>query len=146
MRESFKPIVVILLVAAGLGAVILYSMRPRPAEIIPWRTDFRAAQAEAAQSGKPVFLYLTASWCGPCQGLKHTTWADKDVEADLRAYVPVKIDIDEHPEVTKLYLRTPMNLDGGIPAFRILNSDGSIRRELVGAATPEQFRAWLKGA
>ena len=117
----------------------------RAHEIIPWRTDFAGAREEARRDHKPVFLYLTASWCGPCQGLKGTLWADNDVDAVLRNYVPVKVDVDQHRDVALAYLQTPRNLDGGIPAFRVLDDEGRITREAVGALPAEEFLRWLKG-
>ena len=131
MKEAYKPFVGILLVAACLAALVGVSTWREAQEIVPWRTDFVAAEQEARRSHKPVFLYLTASWCGPCQDLKRTLWADQDVEAALRDYVPVKVDVDQNPGVAADYLRTPANLDGGIPAFRVLDEQGRVTREAV---------------
>ncbi len=99
--------------------------------------DFHAATVEAQTANKPLFLYFTATWCGPCQSLKSTTWADADVEKALSAYVPVKIDIDEHPDLARNY---PSD---GIPHFVIANGDGKMLREQIGAMRPEDFLSWL---
>src|SRR5438270_6455711 len=136
MKEAYKPFVGILLISAGVAAVVAVSTWRQGHEIIPWRTDFAAAREEARRAHKPVFLYLTASWCGPCQSLKSTLWADKDVEAALRGYVPVEVDVDQHPDIAKAYLFTPRNLDGGIPAYRVLDDDGRITREATDAVPP----------
>lgn len=143
MKDAYKPFGLVLLVCAGVAAVVIYSRLPGPQERIPWRTDFAAARAEAAQTGKPVFAYFTASWCGYCQGLKSTTWASKDVDDALKNYVPVKIDVDEHKDLAGRYVPTPSNLGGSIPAFRVLDDQGEIRKEAVGALPPADFLAWL---
>lgn len=145
MKEAYKPFVAILLIAAGVAAVVGISIWREAREIIPWRTDFSAAREEAKRAHKPVFLYLTASWCGPCQSLKTTLWADKNVELALRDYVPVEVDVDQHPDLAAKYLFTPRNLDGGIPAYRILDDEGRIKREATDAVPPAEFLRWLKG-
>jgi thiol:disulfide interchange protein len=108
-------------------------------ERIQWRTDFNSAAAEAKSSNKPLFLYFTATWCGPCQSLKHTTWASADVEKALSNFVPVKIDVDEHRDLAKQY---PSD---GIPHFVIAKDDGTKLRETVGAYPPKEFIDWLDG-
>ena len=94
----------------------------RAEERIPWRTDYVAATAEAKQTGKPLFLYFTASWCGPCQSLKATTWADAEIDAALRAYVPVKIDIDDHPDLAAEYRVQ------AVPTFIVVAQTGEKRQ------------------
>jgi len=146
MRHAFRPLIVLLLVVAGMGALVMLSSPPRakPTEgAIPWQTDFDAARAEAAKSGKPVFAYFGATWCGPCQGLKTTTWADARVQQALRAYVPVHVDVDDHPDLSRKYVPTPSNPEGGIPAFRVLDQKGQVVKELTGAAPPDEFLRWL---
>jgi thiol:disulfide interchange protein len=143
MNSAFKPVWGILIILLGVIAVIGVSSWSKPKEVIRWRTDWDAARAEAQTSGKPVFAYFSAEWCGPCQGLKHTTWADPKVEAALRDYVPVKVDVDRRPDLARRYVVTPANLEGGIPAFRVLDGKGEIVREAVGAMAPEEFVKWI---
>jgi thiol:disulfide interchange protein len=108
-------------------------------ERIQWRTDFKSAVTESQSTHKPLFLYFTATWCEPCQSLKHTTWASADVEKELSNFVPVKIDVDEHPDLVKEY---PSD---GIPHFVIAKEDGTMLRETVGAYPPKEFIDWLDG-
>jgi thiol:disulfide interchange protein len=138
--NPMKPVWGLFVILIGVIAVVAISKAFRPNEVIPWRTDFTKASDEARSSGKPVFLYLTASWCGPCQSLKSTTWADADVESALRNFVPLKIDIDEHPDLARRY-----NPEG-VPYFAVLNSSGDPRKTAVGALPPAGFLAWLRGS
>jgi len=138
MNKALKPFWFLLLVGAVVfGCSFLRSGGDH--ELIPWRTDFRAASAEAQAGNKPLFLYFTADWCGPCQSLKQTTWADTDVEKALSKFVAVKIDIDAHPDIARQY---PSE---GIPHFVIAKSDGTAVRDTVGALPPADFLDWLNG-
>jgi len=145
MKDAYKPLVGIGAVVVGVVALVAASTIFKAKEVIPWRTDFAAAKAEAAQSGKPVFAYFTAEWCGPCQSLKSSTWASPRVEEGLRRYVPVRIDIDQHPDLFKRYGLTPSNLDGGIPAFRVIDQQGELRKEATGYMGADDFLKWLNG-
>jgi thioredoxin-like negative regulator of GroEL len=138
VKSAYKPLWGLLAIVVGLSAVIMASRAMRADERIPWRTDFAAASAEAKQSGKPLFAYFTASWCGPCQSLKHTTWADADVAAALGQYVPVKIDIDEHPDLAEQYRIQ------AVPTFVVVAADGQgPTHETSGALGPADFLRWL---
>lgn len=123
-----------------LVSISLIRQRFEGREIIPWRTDYGAATAEAQKTNRPLFLYFTANWCEPCQSLKHTTWASAEVEKALSDYVPVKIDVDENSELAKQY---PGH--GSIPHFVVLGKDREIVREGEGAADPQEFLVWLEG-
>src|SRR5512141_2175586 len=61
------------------GMFYRVSGSPAPEDGIPWRTDFDAALAEARQSGRPVLLDFYASWCPPCQVMKHEVWPEAKV-------------------------------------------------------------------
>ena len=137
MNRSLRPVWGIFLILCGVVAFSLTMKALRPKEVVPWRTDFAAATNEARQSGKPVFAYFTAVWCGPCQSLKHTTWANKDVDAALRDYVPVKVDIDRNPDLATQYgVRA-------VPSFAVLADDGRPLRQTDGALPPGDFLRWL---
>ena len=138
MNKSLRPVWGIFFILCAVVAVALLAKALRPKEIIPWRHDFAAATAEAREANKPVFAYFTASWCGPCQSLKHTTWADKDVEAALQDYVPARVDVDRAPELAEKYgVRA-------VPTFVVMRADGQPTRQTDGALGPAEFLRWLK--
>jgi thiol:disulfide interchange protein len=139
MREAYKPFWFILAVLGALILMVGISRFTAPREIIPWRTDFASAQKEAAATHKRIFAYFTASWCGPCQNLKSTTWADTNVELALRSFVPVEIDVDANHDLAARFVP-----EGVIPSFVVMNSDDSVIKSETGALPPDEFLDWLK--
>lgn len=138
MNKPLGPVWGIFLILCGVVAVSMIAKAMRPKEIIPWRTDFAAAKDEARRDDKPVFAYFTASWCGPCQAMRHTTWADASVDAALRDYVPVKIDVDRNPDLASAYRIS------AVPSFVVLGQDEKPQRQTDGALPPAEMVAWLK--
>ena len=137
-RSANRPLVLIVAVVAALGALVLISKLRIAKDLIPWRQNLSAAQSESTQTGKPIFAYFTADWCGPCQSLKRTTWSDKKVESALQQFVPVKIDIDAHGDLAKRYQVQ------SIPMFVILDEQGNAGRQIEGALSADELIQWIK--
>ncbi len=105
---------------------------------IPWRTDVEAARAEAAASGKPLFLDFTASWCPPCREMDAETWPDPAVRALLTdRFTPVKVDIDDDPSSAQSFgVRA-------IPTLVVVAEDAPERRR-TGFVAPAEMAVWLR--
>lgn len=70
--------------------------RPRSPAPYPWTNDLDGAIASAKDSGKRIFLYFEAEWCGPCKLMDQWIWTDAEVVSELRAgYVGVKLNFDD---------------------------------------------------
>lgn len=139
-KSALNPMWVLAFGLAAMLAIVGISRSLGGEEIIPWRTEFAAAQRESQQNSKPLMLYFTADWCGPCQQMKRTVWADKEVDQALQAFVPMRIDIDLNPELAMEYQIE------SIPQMLVLNTDGSIaRRNDFGSQTSAEFLSWLSG-
>lgn len=96
-----------------------------PASAIAWRTDFEAALAEAAATGKPVLVDFTASWCPPCKVMKHEVWPDGNVAAAVDdGYIPLLVDVDE-PRNAAVAQRYGIV---GIPTILVLDAEGVVLR------------------
>ena len=134
-KSPFKIILFLAIVAAGYWAAKNYIGTP---DTLPWRKDLDAAKREAAQVGKPLLVYFTADWCGPCQEMKKTTWADPRVAVAIHEYIPVKIDVDEQADVAKRF-----NVSG-IPRIQMLLPNGQPGQSLVGYISPDETADWLK--
>jgi len=137
MNEANKPIIFIFVVFAAVAGIVGISKLREGSDRIPWRTNLSGAQSEARAQNKPVFAYFTATWCGPCQSMKKTTWSDKKVEEALSAYVPVKLDVDENTQLAMQYKAS------SIPLFVVMDDQGNVKASTSGALGPSEFLAWL---
>ncbi len=138
MRKNPARVWMILFVGLALLALVSVARLNSGRDRIPWRSDFSAAQRESAMTHRPIFLDFTASWCGPCQSLKTSTWADSGVAAALGGYVPVSVDLDANPELAKQYHVS------AIPMFVVLDAQGNSIKSSLGYLEPDQFLQWLK--
>lgn len=138
MNKALRPLWGIFLILVAVTAVALLARSMRPDEIIPWRPSYDAARAESARTNKPILAYFTAGWCAPCQEMKHTTWADKNVDAALRDFVPVKIDIDREQDLARKFAVR------AVPAYAVVRESVDVVKQAEGAMEPAEFVAWLK--
>jgi thiol:disulfide interchange protein len=148
--KALRPFYVLLAILAGLAAIYTVDRWVQPKERVPWMVDYPQALAEAQRQHKPLFLYFTASWCGPCQQMRHSTWANADVAKALGAYVPVELDIDQPSSrpLIQRYLELPASAGMttgplAVPDFVIVGLDGHIQRASVGAMDAPTFLNWI---
>jgi thiol-disulfide isomerase/thioredoxin len=76
-------------------AVFRPLLEPTPAkaesrENLPWEADYATALAKARAENRPLFLMLTATWCGPCKVLERQTLTTPAVRAGLNEFVWVQ--------------------------------------------------------
>lgn len=113
-----RPMLVILGVLVLWVGMNLGMNRSGP-EVVPWRADLATAKAEAQQSSKPLLLYFTATWCGPCKEMKRSVFSRQEVAAALNDVVPVKIDIDRDPSFAAAH---HVN---AVPTFILIDNAGT---------------------
>lgn len=95
------------------------------------------ASERARADGRPVLVFATADWCGPCQALKRGALLDAGVSAAIReGFVPVYLDVDANPaDAQRLNVQS-------IPALIVLNA-GQEAARLEGAVSTPQLSKWL---
>ncbi len=134
---------VLLMVVLGSAVVLSVVARSRDAgpDRVGWYDDLPAAtRAATAQGRRPMLLDFTASWCGPCQEMKRTVWSDPAVAAAVAArVVPVRVDVDVHPDVARRYGAQYL------PTLVLTDADGRELRRTEGFLSADEFRHWLAG-
>lgn len=54
---------------------------------LPWQPDYATALAKARSEKKPLFIMMSAPWCGPCQHMEMTTLLNLGVGEALADFV-----------------------------------------------------------
>ncbi len=119
--------------------LVLWFARPTPTDRIAWHGTLAEARSAAAESGRPVFVKFTASWCGPCQTMDRQTFPDSRVGEALAAFEAVKVDGDEHPDLLQQYSVT------AYPTLLVLSPSGEVLKRVEGALGPGQLLTFLGG-
>lgn len=121
---------------------MLASERPRPRTTTPyiWTEDLDEAMATAKASGKQIFLYFEAVWCGPCHTMDQWIWTDAEVADALRAdYVGVKLDYDIEKELAGRYDVV------GLPHILLVDaSSGTAIKSVKGYQSSQQLLGFLR--
>jgi uncharacterized protein len=88
---------------------------------VEWRDWGAAAFEEAAATGRPILLNLTAFWCDWCRRMDQGTWSDRDLVRLIgEQLIPVRVDTDRYPHVQDRYMA------GGWPTTAFLMPTGEV--------------------
>jgi uncharacterized protein len=96
-----------------------------PVEWFEWGEE---AFEEAKRRGVPIFLSVGYSACHWCHVMAHESFEDPDIAAELNeAFVNVKVDREERPDVDAVYMRAvqAMTGRGGWPMSVFLTPGGA---------------------
>jgi thiol:disulfide interchange protein len=139
-------VVALALAALAWGACSVMdglTYHPPAAPLAPPPAKWQAASYEEAielaeAQTRPVLAVFSAAWCGPCRQLEKTL-ADPAVARELRqAYVFVKIDGDQRPDLVRRY---------GVQAYPtyVLLERGvrTGHKRGTGYKAPGEFLTWL---
>jgi uncharacterized protein YyaL (SSP411 family) len=113
-----------------------------PVDWYPWSEE---AFAKAKKENKPVFLSVGYSTCHWCHVMEQESFADAEIAKLMNeAFVSVKVDREERPDIDSVYLGVTRTLtgDAGWPNNVILTPDG--KPFFAAAYIPkERFRALI---
>jgi protein disulfide-isomerase len=128
MRRG-ASLLVLLLAVSGCWAA---SEDAAPAKI-QWVQGMSEGLRLAQESGKPVMLFFTADWCGPCVELKKYVFTDRRVVAASRRLINIYIDADRDVETLAAFKVR------GIPAVFFLNPHGETIAQYSGDRSAGSF-------
>lgn len=90
---------------------------------IQWDRSLDQALLESKRTGQPILVDFSASWCPPCQVMKHEVWPDAEVIAAVeKGYLPVLVDIDR-PENRAAAEKYGVQ---SIPTIIVVDSQGTV--------------------
>ena len=117
-----------------------------------WKTDIKAAIAEAQKSNKQILVLLTGSdWCGYCMKLDKAVFSHKSFPALAKNLVLVKADFPRKklsPELQKQANEVKMMFPAnGFPTVYLLDPNGKVLDKQVGfgGGTPGSYMKRFKG-
>lgn len=115
---------------------LLLDVSQTQAQEIQWLRSAEQAAAEAAQTGKPILVYVRSANCHYCDLMQTNVWQDAaTVETVMRDFVPLKLTREENAEAVKVLQIK------GFPSTVIFAADRRYVDRLDGYLEPQQFRA-----
>lgn len=96
------------------------------------------ALEQAKRENKFVLVDFYANWCGPCLKMLKETFPNPEVQKEMKGYVFVKVDTDKHPQISRWFGVA------GIPDIRILDSNGTELKQVVGFKAASNFSKTLR--
>lgn len=114
LADIGRKVLALILLTAGAHGLVMAITRVAPPPVtaagrsgLEWRSDLNSALGQAAREGKPVLVDFYADWCAACKELDKLTYSDPAVQAELRRFVAVKIDMTrptaDSERFTKIY-------------------------------------------
>lgn len=112
-----------------------------PAQINFFKGSFEEAKAEAARSGKLLFVDVYTTWCGPCRLMESRTFADPEVSQLMNGFfVNYRLDAEG------AYRSVAKSLEvKGYPTLLFLTPDGTPFERQLGYMDNTTFSVLAEG-
>lgn len=105
---------------------------------VNWEGDIRAAADRSRATGQPMFVQVTASWCGYCQQMKRDTFTNRSVINGInRDFVAVSLDADVNRDLVQ-----QMKIQS-LPTTLIVLPNMDVIERLEGFQSASQMQAAL---
>ena len=112
-----------------------------PSNSIAWAESYDSAQQQSADTGKPMIVYFTGTWCVPCRIMKRQVWADEQVASLVnKQFIPVAIDVDNRDEAEVMAHYNVV----GTPVTIVADSQGNALRWREGGIGKTEFLDFLE--
>lgn len=142
-RERARKALGIALAVAGLLVCVSGLEAPREGGLT-WREDLPVAQREAQQSGRPMLIDFSASWCGACAELDRHTFSDPDVVREGQRFVTVRVDLSPGKDNAEKRAYLQRYAQRGLPLVVLHRADGSEASRVTGFVPPDDFVSMLR--
>jgi thioredoxin 1 len=130
-----RNLIILTLIIAGITG-LQNKVQAQEEGIRFFKGTWAEAQKKAKKEKKPIFLDISASWCGPCKLLRRNTFPNKDV-ADFynKHFINVEVDgeVGEGRELMQKFGVT------GYPTLIYLDKDGKVVQQTAGYRDPVDF-------
>lgn len=141
-----KPVIVsvFVLMMFVFTSTAVQGARERTEKIgnVSWYTEqntFDEMVNIAQKEKKPIFVFFTATWCGPCKGVKKHVFATDEFQKVADRVV--LLCIEQTDPKSKEYLKK--NNISVFPTFKIFSKDGIVLDERAPKRTIEGFVKWI---
>lgn len=124
----------------AFGSITMTVLADFPKGSPSFSKSYASVTKKSKESGKPVVLVFSATWCPPCQSMKKEVYPSKEVQAFHDQFEWAYLDADEK-ENEKLMAKYEVS---GIPHIQFLSKNGEPIDKVVGGMQPADFADVLK--
>jgi thioredoxin:protein disulfide reductase len=132
-------------VAVGLISIagVVYLLLPKPNRpALDFQPFNSGLLADAQAAHKPVVIDFSADWCIPCREMERTTFVDRSVVNEASRFLKLRADLTEQDHRSEV-LTKQFGVQG-VPTAVFIDSQGKIRKRVVGYIGPTQFAQDLR--
>lgn len=94
------------------------------------KITFAEAKAEAAKTGKLIFIDAYTSWCGPCKMLERNTFTNPELAAKFNAtFINMHVEMEHDADAPELYRTYSVT---AYPSLLFIDAKGKLVQRVLG--------------